>query len=135
MTRIKSFFFKYGASKKTGLFWLGTDHTSPKWIKVSKTEFHLYSESGQRQQVLARIPPGISYEKPVPGVLGAKSGFCWCLDIQFCRMEVKSPAVSFICIFFSRANSSNRPVSGSKGILEIKAFFVPHTGRPLIMLK
>lgn len=70
MTRIKSFFLKIWSFEKIGLFWLGTDHTSPKWIKVSKTEFHLYSESSQRQQVLARIPPVISYEKPVPGVTG-----------------------------------------------------------------
>lgn len=101
MTKIKKF-FKW-SFEKTGLFWLGTDHTSPKWIKGSKTEFHLYSESGQRQQVLARIPLVISYEELVTWVPGAKSGFCWRLDIQFCRMGVKSPAISFICLFLSRA--------------------------------
>lgn len=71
----------------------------------------------------------------MPGRGRGKNGFCWNLDVQFCRMEVKSPSVLFICLFLSRANSSNRPVSGSKGILEIKTFFVSHTGRPLIMFK
>lgn len=111
--------------------------TDPKWIKGSNNKFHLYSELGQRQQVLAKIPQ-LSLVRSLSLVCRGQGLAGWLfLVIKYSVLQNEGQVLSSLKFVYSLVEqiAQTGQYWKNKGILEIKAVFVPHTGGPLSMFK